>query len=86
LTNTVLFGIVLQLDMSTPELVDAVVEEALPNTMFRIRLPDGELKLSYLAGKMTLETRFRFALTRMAVKHVSNEDHENKSINQKNVS
>ncbi|HEY4489121.1 MAG TPA: translation initiation factor IF-1 [Candidatus Paceibacterota bacterium] len=30
------------------------VEEVLPNSLFRVRLPDGELKLSYLAGKMRL--------------------------------
>ena len=30
------------------------VEEVLPNSLFRVRMPDGELKLSYLAGKMRL--------------------------------
>ena len=37
-----------------------VVEEVLPNSLFRVRLPaqegmpEGELKLAYLAGKMRL--------------------------------
>ncbi|MEK7628136.1 MAG: translation initiation factor IF-1 [Patescibacteria group bacterium] len=31
-----------------------VVEEALPNTLFRVKLEDGTLQLSYLAGKMRL--------------------------------
>lgn len=30
------------------------VEEVLPNSLFRVRLPDGNLQLSYLAGKMRL--------------------------------
>jgi len=34
--------------------VEAVVEEALPNTMFRISLKSGEEMLAYLAGKMRL--------------------------------
>lgn len=34
--------------------VDGVVLEALPNTMFRVSLPDGEVVLAYLAGKMRL--------------------------------
>lgn len=40
--------------MAEPETVEGVVEEALPNTLFRVKLHDGELKLSYLAGKMRL--------------------------------
>lgn len=31
-----------------------IVEEALPNTLFRVRLESGEMVLSYLAGKMRL--------------------------------
>ncbi len=31
-----------------------VVEEALPNTLFRVRLEDEQLVLAYLAGKMRL--------------------------------
>jgi translation initiation factor IF-1 len=38
---------------TTPE-VPGVVEEALPNTMFRVSLGEGELVLAYLAGKMRL--------------------------------
>lgn len=30
------------------------VEEVLPNLLFRVRMPDGELLLAYLAGKMRL--------------------------------
>ncbi len=37
-----------------PQVVEGVVEEALPNTLFRVRLSGGELTLSYLAGKMRL--------------------------------
>jgi translation initiation factor IF-1 len=36
------------------EEVQGVVEEALPNTMFRISLDGGEEVLAYLAGKMRL--------------------------------
>lgn len=36
------------------EEVQGVVEEALPNTMFRVSLPTGEVILAYLAGKMRL--------------------------------
>jgi translation initiation factor IF-1 len=31
-----------------------VVDEALPNTLFRVTLDDGESVLAYLAGKMRL--------------------------------
>lgn len=34
--------------------VQGVVEEALPNTLFRVSLASGEVVLSYLAGKMRL--------------------------------
>ncbi|HEV8666257.1 MAG TPA: translation initiation factor IF-1 [Candidatus Paceibacterota bacterium] len=34
--------------------VQGIVEEALPNTLFRVSLPTGELLLTYLAGKMRL--------------------------------
>ncbi|MFZ2555789.1 MAG: translation initiation factor IF-1 [Minisyncoccia bacterium] len=40
--------------MGEPEIVEGVVEEALPNALFRVQLPGGELKLAYLAGKMRL--------------------------------
>lgn len=34
--------------------VTGTVEEVLPNSLFRVRLPSDELVLSYLAGKMRL--------------------------------
>ena len=34
--------------------VQGIVEEALPNTLFRVKLDSGELVLTYLAGKMRL--------------------------------
>ena len=34
--------------------VQAVVDEALPNTLFRITLDSGESLIAYLAGKMRL--------------------------------
>lgn len=34
--------------------VQGVVEEALPNTLFRVSLESGEIILTYLAGKMRL--------------------------------
>lgn len=40
--------------MGEPEIVEGVVEEALPNTLFRVKLPSGEMTLAYLAGKMRL--------------------------------
>jgi translation initiation factor IF-1 len=40
--------------MGAPEIVEGVVEEALPNTLFRVKLENGDLQLAYLAGKMRL--------------------------------
>lgn len=40
--------------MAEPELVEGVVDEALPNTLFRVKLHNGETTLAYLAGKMRL--------------------------------
>ena len=40
--------------MAEQESVEGVVEEALPNTLFRVRVGSGELVLAYLAGKMRL--------------------------------
>ncbi len=40
--------------MSELEVVMGVVDEALPNTLFRVKLEDGEMVLAYLAGKMRL--------------------------------
>ncbi len=34
--------------------VTGIVEEALPNTLFRVRLENGEMLLTFLAGKMRL--------------------------------
>ncbi len=36
------------------ETVVGVVNEALPNTLFRVEMPEGTLLLAYLAGKMRL--------------------------------
>lgn len=36
------------------EEVQGIVEEALPNTLFRVSLENGEVILTYLAGKMRL--------------------------------
>lgn len=40
--------------MSEPEIVEGVVEEALPNTLFRVTLASGGSTIAYLAGKMRL--------------------------------
>ena len=34
--------------------ISGTVEEVLPNSLFRVRMPSGELLLAYLAGKMRL--------------------------------
>ncbi len=41
-------------DSKTDETVNGTVEEVLPNSLFRVRMPTGELLLAYLAGKMRL--------------------------------
>ena len=41
-------------DTKNTEDVGGVVEEALPNTLFRVRLDDGEEVLAYLAGRMRM--------------------------------
>jgi translation initiation factor IF-1 len=41
------------MDSQTQE-TQGVVEEALPNTLFKVSLEDGTLVLAYLAGKMRL--------------------------------
>lgn len=41
-------------DMAEPKEVDGVVDEALPNTLFKVKLGSGEVVLAYLAGKMRL--------------------------------
>lgn len=45
---------VVQTNMAEPEVVEGVVDEALPNTLFRVKLESGEIVLAYLAGKMRL--------------------------------
>jgi len=40
--------------MAEPEVVEGIVEEALPNTLFRVQLASGTVTLAYLAGKMRL--------------------------------
>lgn len=40
--------------MAESELVEGTVEEALPNTLFRVILTDESIVLAYLAGKMRL--------------------------------
>ncbi len=54
MTNQILAAIFHRADMSEPEVVTGVVEEALPNTLFRVKLENGEVTLAYLAGKMRL--------------------------------
>jgi len=39
---------------SQEEPVRGIVQEALPNTMFRVELDKGETTIAYLAGKMRL--------------------------------
>lgn len=41
------------MDTQAPE-IQGVVEEALPNTLFKVSLEDGSVVLAYLAGKMRL--------------------------------
>jgi translation initiation factor IF-1 len=41
------------MDSNTPE-VQGIVEEALPNTLFKVSLENGDVVLCYLAGKMRL--------------------------------
>ncbi len=40
--------------MAEPAGAEGIVEEALPNALFRVRLGSGETVLAYLAGKMRL--------------------------------
>lgn len=41
-------------NQSQQETVIGTVDEALPNTLFRVTLPNGEQILAYLAGKMRM--------------------------------
>lgn len=40
--------------MAETPIAEGVVEEALPNTMFRVKMKDNSIILAYLAGKMRL--------------------------------
>ncbi len=40
--------------MQEPQVVEGVIDEALPNTLFRVKIKEGETTLAYLAGKMRL--------------------------------
>ena len=42
------------MEEKTSDAATGTVEEVLPNSLFRVRMPSGELVLSYLAGKMRL--------------------------------
>ena len=54
LTRTLLLGIVAPHDMQELQVVEGVIEEALPNTLFRVKINEGETIIAYLAGKMRL--------------------------------
>lgn len=41
------------MDTNAPD-IQGIVEEALPNTLFKVSLENGEVVLAYLAGKMRL--------------------------------
>ncbi len=41
-------------DRQSEDTATGTVEEVLPNSLFRVRMPSGELLLAYLAGKMRL--------------------------------
>lgn len=41
------------MDTQAPD-IQGIVEEALPNTLFKVSLSGGEVVLAYLAGKMRL--------------------------------
>ena len=34
--------------------VEGVIKEALPNTLFRVEIPNGDIVLCYLSGKMRM--------------------------------
>lgn len=54
MTNKAPIATIPRADMAEAEVVEGTVEEALPNTLFRVKLDTGEIVLSYLAGKMRL--------------------------------
>lgn len=55
--------------MVEAELVEGIVDEALPNTLFRVKLASGESILAYLAGKMRLH-RIKVLLGDRVVLHL----------------
>jgi len=54
LTNGGSAAILVNADMTEQEVVNGVVDEALPNTLFQVKIEGGERVLAYLAGKMRL--------------------------------
>ena len=54
MTNHLLLAILHRAHMAELEVVEGIVDEALPNTLFRVKLQSGEVVLAYLAGKMRL--------------------------------
>ena len=54
MTNAKGAAILRHADMTELEVVHGVVDEALPNTLFQVKLEGGERVLAYLAGKMRL--------------------------------
>lgn len=54
MTEPFLAAILRPADMAEPEVVEGIVDEALPNTLFRVKLSADQVVLAYLAGKMRL--------------------------------
>lgn len=54
MTEPFLTAILRPADMAEPEVVEGIVDEALPNTLFRVKLSADQTVLAYLAGKMRL--------------------------------
>ena len=54
MTFSLSFVIVAPHDMQELQVVEGVIEEALPNTLFRVKINEGETIIAYLAGKMRL--------------------------------
>jgi len=45
---------IIEFRMTESTFTEGQIEEALPNTLFRVKIATGELLLAYLAGKMRL--------------------------------
>ena len=54
MTYPLVVAILRPADMADAQVVEGIVDEALPNTLFRVKLENGEIMLAYLAGKMRL--------------------------------